>query len=281
MMPDVLKKYVRISVAVHVVMFLILFFSGSFRLNFKPKSEITYIRLSKGDGGTNTKANLKKLKSLPSSTVRDQKKALEELAKLKELPKEKTDKPPPLNTKAGPEKAQPPVDKKKIVIGGGKTPPPEPKNASKTDDALAKINERLHERQDQLKQIEIGSAQAKNDETGQSQFGGAEGMALDPALIAYYNELKRKITSAWLLAKDKFTGQLIAKVDVLIDAEGKVVKTSFSKTSGDGSFDDSALRAVQQASPFPVPPEAIRDEALSDGFTFTFNPETVSGDAKD
>lgn len=269
-----LNKYVGVSIATHVVVFLFMVFSDSFR--FPQATKVTYIRLSYGDGGANTKASAKKLDALPASTVRDQKEALKQLAKMKQPPKEKAETMPALGTKMADEAAKPP-DRKTVKIGGGTTKQPIPKSVSKSDDALSRINDKLRVRQEQFKQIDIGAAQAKNGETGQSPWGGAEGNVIDPALVAYYSALKRKVTSQWLLSKDKYSGTLVAKIAVLIDASGRVVSLSYEKTSGDGSFDDSAQMAIKRAAPFPAPPESIRDEAMREGFAFTFNPRSVSG----
>lgn len=270
-----IKKYLLISLGIHVAVFLLLFFWDLIKPEPRVTS-VTYVTLSLGNGGTNTKASLEKLQGLPSSTIRDQREALKKLAELKELPKEKTDKPPPLDSKLAEEKAQPLVDKKKIIIGGGQEKQPPDKNKTDKNDPLAKINERLRVREEQAKQIEIGSGQSKNGETGQSMFGGENGTALDPARIAYYNALIRKIQNVWVLSKDKFDGALLARIEVMIDANGRVVSTSFGKTSGDGSFDESALRALKLASPFPIPPPSVRDEALKEGFGVTFHPTGVT-----
>lgn len=278
-MPSNFKKYLIISFSLHLLVFLFLMYSDAFDFEMEP-TKVTYVRLSFGDGGKNTRANLRKLKGLPSSTIRDQREALKKLAKLKNKPKELTDKPPPLESKLADKTAQPPVDKKKIIIGGGKNKKPPKKKLSRAEQALAKIDNQLKKRTEQAKMIEIGSAQAKNEETGQSAWGGERGNVIDPQLIAYYNKIKRKISNEWLVSKSKFSGALVAKINVLIDGNGHVIRTNFAKKSGDGSFDDSAIRAIRKGSPFPVPPPSIRQEAVKEGFTFVFNPRTVSGSVR-
>lgn len=267
-----------VSLGAHVV--LILFFVVGEK-SCGPKvddSPITYVSLSFGDGGTNLKAN-NQIKDMPSSTIRDQKEALKQLAKLKEIPREKTDTPPPLNSKLSDKSLTPPVEKKTVKIGGGTTKVDTTQKTVKVRDPLAEIAERNKLRTQQAKQIEIGTAQSKDKESGQSLWGGQTGTAIDPALVAYYSLLKRKITNAWLISKGQYTGALIAKVDVNIDSQGKVISVSFDKTSGDGSFDDAAMRAVKKVSPFPSPPDSIKNAILKEGFRFTFNPTSVSAGA--
>lgn len=277
---NALKKAALISLGFHLLVTLVAYFSESFDFNLRRSEEVTYVKLSFGDGGQNTKANLKKLDSLPSASVRDQREALKQLAKQKKMPKEVFKQLPPKDVKIADKTEAPPPDRKVIKIGGGQDKPAVPvKRVSKTNSAIDKINERLKNRTEQRKQIEIGAAQAKEGETGQSPFGGADGNVIDPELIQYYNLLKRRITNEWLLSKDKFSGALLAKIEVMIDGNGRVVSTDFVKTSGDGSFDDSAMRAVRKVSPFPIPPESLRNKALREGFTFVFNPSGVSGTA--
>lgn len=274
-----IEKFKKISALIslgsHVVLILFLVFSPESCGTKIEETPITYVSLSFGDGGTNLKAN-NQIKGLPSSTIRDQKEALKQLAKLKEIPKEKTDTPPPLNSKLSDKSLTPPVEKKTVKIGGGHTKVDTTQKKVVERDPLAEISERVKIRTQQAKQIEIGTGQSKEKESGQSLWGGQSGTAIDPALVAYYSLLKRKITNAWLISKGQYTGTLVAKVDVNIDNQGKVISVSFDRTSGDGSFDDAAMRAVKKVSPFPSPPDSIRGTILKEGFRFTFNPTSVS-----
>ena len=279
-MSERFKKFVLYSFCAHVLGILFMYFSPSFRLPEPRETKITWIKLSRGDGGTNVKPQLKKLDKLPDSTVREQKEALKKLELLKKLQETKDAKKLEI-PKADVAKKE--VDKKTIKIGKQKPPPqkkPVAQQMSRIDQALAGIDEQLKNRDDQILQIKkttVGVAQAKDNNTGQSVWGGDEGSNIDAALIQYYNAIKRKINREWILARQDFSGNLITKIVVMIDAGGGVTRTWFKKTSGDGSFDESALRAIKKAAPYPAPPQSIRDEAMTEGFLIEFNPKTVTG----
>lgn len=280
MLNSQLKRFLNYSLIGHVALIVLLYLSPSFRLPEPRETKVTWIKLSRGDGGTNAKAQLKEIKKLPDSTVREQRDALKKLELLKKLQETKNAKKLEI-PKA--EVAKQVVDKKTIKIG--KKPPPPQKNPvaqkrSQIDEALAKIDEQLKNREDEILQIrktEVGVAQAKDKNTGQSVFGGEEGNVLDPALIQYYNAVKKKINREWILARQDFSGNIVTKIVVMINGSGQVTRTWFKKTSGDGSFDDSALRAIKKAAPYPPPPQSIREEALTEGFMIEFNPRTVTG----
>lgn len=267
---DPLKKYLFISLGIHVAIFLFLFFNPDFDFGWQKETKITWIKLSKGDGGTNKKANFKNSKTLPDATVREQQNALRDLAKDqkgKDLISHSSQTKKIQETKTK-------ISQKKTSDNGGINLNKKTTTLQKTriDDALARIDQQLEQRQ-----VDLTAAQARKEDTGQSPWGSNEGSDIDPALMVYYNTLKKKINREWIISKGEFSEGLKTKIIVMIDANGNVLRTSYKVASGDGSFDDSALRALKKAAPFPIPPESIRDEALTEGFLIEFNPKAVTG----
>lgn len=59
--------------------------------------------------------------------------------------------------------------------------------------------------------------------------------------------------------RDKLSGTLI--LDVVINADGELVKTDLRQSSGHKVLDDAALRIVRLASPYSAFPRKLRDEA--------------------
>jgi colicin import membrane protein len=270
-MADNFKKYILTSIVVHIVVMFFLFFSPSLQLKNTKTYKVTWIQLSKGDGGTNTRANYKNNKKLPSSTVKEQKKAIRKLAKDKKgkdllSHKSKTKKTvlQKWSQKQSSDNGGININKKKKKKVG--------KNQSLMNNALARIDQQLKQRP-----VDLSAGQAKPGESGQSQYGSNKGTTVDPALLAYYNTIKRKINREWTVSKSEFTGSLVAKIIVMIDANGNILRSKFKKASGDGSFDASAMRAIRRTAPFPIPPNSIRKEALTEGFLIEFNPQKVSG----
>lgn len=262
-----LRKYVLGSVFVHLVIFSFIWMGPGFQFEEKDDYKVTFVQLSKGDGGTNLNANFKNSKSLPTSTLKEQKQAL------KDQKFDKTGKDLKSNTSTTKKDLRQRTSQKRTADDGGvKLDKTTTKTTSRVSDALARIDQQLKQRE-----VKLESSQAKEGDTGQSPFGSIKGSSIDPALVMYYNIIKRKINNEWVVSKSEFSGTLVTRIVVLIDARGNIIRTAFKKPSGNGSFDDSAMRAIKRSAPFPVPPDSIKQEAVSEGFLIEFNPNSVTG----
>lgn len=274
-----LLRSALVSLFLHVFLFFLylLFATDAFYTStgcgLKPKAssktyKVTWIKLSKGDGGNNKFANFKKTKNLPDSTIREQKHALKKLTNQKKGQDLRNNNDKTKNSVIEKFSQKRSSDKGGLNIKAkNKT-----KGQSRIDDALARMSNLIQQRD-----VNLQAAQTKQGESGQSPWGSSTGSDVDPLLIQYYNTIKRKINREWILSKGDFAGTLKAKIVVLIDADGKIVRSSFKKQSGDGSFDTSAMNAVRRAAPFPIPPQSIKDEAITEGFLIEFNPQRVTG----
>lgn len=267
------RKALLISLGIHVSLFLFALFSPNFHLKMNSNAKVKWVKLSYGDGGTNTKANAKKLDHLPQNSLKDQKQALKDQSKAVE----KTTTPSQVNEsgKKLPNVAE--SNKTASQTGGvnlGKKTAPADTSSATMESALKRI-----QAQQQQRKVEIGAAQTREGDTGQSLQGGAEGSEEAGELVLYYNQVRQKISKEWFVIKSEFAGELVARIIVRIDLNGNIIDANFKQSSGDGSFDESAMRAVKKSIPFPVPPQSIRGDVMSDGFEFVFNPRAVSGKA--
>ena len=89
---------------------------------------------------------------------------------------------------------------------------------------------------------------------------GSVGMLQDPDFLLYYQAVQDKIKKAW-----SFMGgspDLTATVDFSIGPDGSLSWARLATASKDSAFDDSVLRAIKRAAPFPVPPEKYRSEFM-------------------
>ncbi len=90
---------------------------------------------------------------------------------------------------------------------------------------------------------------------------GSLGILKDPEFLLYYKTVQDQIKAAWT-----FTGgsnDLTATVDFAIGADGTLTGLKIGTSSNDGAFDDSVIRAIRRAAPFPAPPEKFRDQFSS------------------
>ena len=83
-MPKRLKKFITLSIVFHIIAVYVVWFSPIAKNDLNKRDyKVTWIKLSKGDGGTNKTASLKNTKALPQSTIREQKLALKNKAQTK------------------------------------------------------------------------------------------------------------------------------------------------------------------------------------------------------
>ncbi len=103
-----------------------------------------------------------------------------------------------------------------------------------------------------------GNAATEGKGYGVGPGTGSEGILQDPAFLLYYQQVQKKIKDAW-----SFTGDnpdLTATVTFGINPDGTLNAVKVSDTSRDPSFDDSVVRAIRRAAPFPPPPDKYRTQ---------------------
>jgi TonB family protein len=86
----------------------------------------------------------------------------------------------------------------------------------------------------------------------------------------YLGDFKNHVLEHWNLPEWLQNDTLKATVVVYIDFRGVVIKRVLLKSSGDTRFDGYALKAVDEASPFPQPPPKFVDLVKVDGITLGF-----------
>lgn len=214
--------------------------------------------------------------SPPEAVTAPQSKATPMLTQPKEAKPAPKPKAPQAKPKASPPKARP--------IGAAKKPArPKPKPQVKTrkveapdqqkiESALSGIDSELQERERQAREPATTAGTSGEASTGTPGLGSPGGtQARAPGFALYQSKVRSKIIRNWVRTHSGGeTKRLTARVALKINASGAVVSKSLIKRSGDSAFDHSALRAVEQASPLPAPPEGVRGEALREGFVVDF-----------
>ncbi len=102
------------------------------------------------------------------------------------------------------------------------------------------------------------------------QAAPREGIAeTNRAMNAYYEVIWSRIKAEWALPKGILpTEDLEAVIDVSVSRSGSVTSFSVEKSSGNRYFDQSTVRAIRKASPFPPIPEGIRGSSIELGIRF-------------
>jgi len=85
----------------------------------------------------------------------------------------------------------------------------------------------------------------------------------------YYAMIWSRIKDQWALPEGILPGDNFeAVVGVRVRKDGTVYDIFFEKPSGNRYFDESVLKAIKKASPFPGFPESLREETLDMGIRF-------------
>jgi len=102
--------------------------------------------------------------------------------------------------------------------------------------------------------------------------GASGNVRVAPEILAYARALDEKVRANWTVPElaQKDAGKLMVQVRITIEKNGGVSNVLMEKFSGNPYFDDSVRRAIQKASPLPIPPEQLRggEDHYDVGFRF-------------
>jgi colicin import membrane protein len=114
--------------------------------------------------------------------------------------------------------------------------------------------------------VSPAAPEAKAPSTSQPPAGDAE---MNAKMKAYYAMIWSRIKGKWALPQGILPGeQLETVIDVTILRTGAVMEINFEKRSGNRYFDESALKAIRKAAPFPPLPAWIGERSLDVGIRF-------------
>ena len=140
----------------------------------------------------------------------------------------------------------------------------------KQDQALEKAMEEIRKRAAAPAAIpkpqEKASPEAKTSPAHPPPPGDVE---ISAKMRAYYATIWSRIKGGWALPQGILPGEVLETViNVTILRSGAVTGINFEKRSGNRYFDESALKAIRKAIPFPPLPAWISDGSLDVGIRF-------------
>ncbi len=87
---------------------------------------------------------------------------------------------------------------------------------------------------------------------------GSMGTVTDLQYLLYFRTVQQKVKDAWTFPGG--SNDLSADVEFSIGADGALNGVKIAKSSGDSAFDESVIRAIRRAAPFPAPPDRYRSQ---------------------
>jgi len=89
----------------------------------------------------------------------------------------------------------------------------------------------------------------------------------------YLRQIQAKISERWAPPRPAAQGGQRAIIMFEIGRDGSIKEPTLEKSSGLAPYDQSALRAVAEASPFPPLPPEFKAPSLRVHFGFEFQPD--------
>jgi TonB family protein len=120
----------------------------------------------------------------------------------------------------------------------------------------------------------LASRESEGRGYGVGSGSGSSGVLQSPEFLLYLQDLQKKIKDAWNFAGND--PKLTATVTVGINPDGSLNEIRVTDSSRNPAFDDSVVRAIKLAAPFPAPPEKYRTE-FAGGYPVIFNLGALKG----
>jgi len=145
---------------------------------------------------------------------------------------------------------------------------------STTKEELTSLEEKIRELKAKTRYFDVGKGRTLTDKKD-SGLAGLPGQgtttytSLDPATSAYVFQVWSKVKKAWAVPSGlTMRSDLETIVVVRIRKDGRIVDIEVEKRSGNRMYDESVLRTLRSADPFPSFPEGISGDYLEIGFRF-------------
>lgn len=106
--------------------------------------------------------------------------------------------------------------------------------------------------------------QTANPATG----SGAARASLEERYSAYYGVLRDKVQENWIYPQGLKDNKISIIVSMKIARNGKLLDANVEKSSGSKAFDESLLKAIRKAAPFPPLPTDLEGSFLETGLRF-------------
>lgn len=278
-----INRPVIISAMIHIVLIVVFSIANGDISIFKDKDDaidMVWVELPKGTS-EEIDLGVPKASELPTSTIEEQ----------KQFEPESVVKQEPLPPKVEPPPPPPPVEKmalqnqddKKVDNKPKDTRKPDP-NAKPPEKKLSSVDKKMKNALAMIDKDLTGRGKptsiAQPDVEGQGyKYGTGDKpqrvSPSDPEYLRYQAMVRSKIIREWIVPSvytDDGGKNFKSRIEVMINDSGEVLSASLAGRSGNESFDQSALRAVRKASPFPKPPEKLEWEAYNEGFLIEFDP---------
>lgn len=259
--PRPLTKPILYSAVIHIIVLITISIVPGIKLPVRDRpTRVVWVELPKGTSDE-IGLGIKESKGLPKTTIEEQKALTPEMKpgqKAKPLPAEP--------------KMTMPTTKPKVATKVKR------RRRSSTDRKIANALAMLDKKVKDTGAPSPEAAQIGENSEGYKYGTGTEPLRVlptDAEYLKYQAMVRARIIGQWVLPLkyvEEGHPRRNCAMEVSINMDGEVISTRWTRTSGDPTFDASAIRAVRRASPFPKPPDRLAWEAYNEGFLIEFDP---------
>lgn len=265
--PDDFKKSFGLSVAVHSLIFSLFFIKLVFFS--EPMLDLSQaITVNVGDFKESNRLPPKVIEEAPPAPVAEE-----------PTPEPQTEDPTPKSEeKVSEKKPEPPP-----VVKAKETPKEKPKpNEVNLDKSKAKQKSALEKLKklsalDKIKQdvqSEANKAKVANaikNAKPRAVAAGSTLTGLDKLQASNYLQyVDKSIKQQWALPQWLMNKPLKARILVKFNAQGQIISTQVVSPSGNTSYDQYCINAIEKAAPFPQVPEKLTEKFSADGVVVGF-----------
>ncbi|MEE8044487.1 MAG: energy transducer TonB, partial [Thermodesulfobacteriota bacterium] len=145
------------------------------------------------------------------------------------------------------------------------------KDKSYTEEPPEQIDEEIGEEQRLAMADDIKRGNEPESE-GNAARSSSGGPSISPVIIQLYgSQLHRKISRNWRIPPGVPTdGSLAALISFKVDGNGRVNNVRVKESSGNSSFDEYCVKAINRSAPLPPPPHELAEEAKNNGVELIF-----------
>ncbi|MBM3300735.1 MAG: TonB family protein [Deltaproteobacteria bacterium] len=144
---------------------------------------------------------------------------------------------------------------------------PNPDKDVKKEDPQAFLDKRLAAIQSSVDKKRAADSKTNPNKRGLTRLGVQDQHSglLDPEIARWFGTVRRNVNSRWSVFEDSRNLDRATVIGVKLGDNGELVHATVDETSGDKTFDSSAMSAVFQAAPFPPLPEQLREKIRQAG----------------
>jgi colicin import membrane protein len=192
----------------------------------------------------------------------------------KVLPPEPTSKVEEKQKEQTKEEAPPPKKIEDVKEPVKNQPVPVAKPTKNADADAINLNKTKAKQADALKKLkamsaleeianEVGKGEKKKNQESSSKLIRGNVIASGSDLTglsklqhdSYIGVIDRHVKKFWAIPQWLANKNLKAQARIKIDDEGNIIEKTIAKSSGNSSYDDAVLETIEEASPFPKPPD--------------------------